>query len=406
MVSDDDFRLLLAANAIGALGTALISPVLSSLTEPLGVSPAEIGLVVTAVAAPPIVLIPLFGLLTDRIGRKPVLIAGLFCFGIGGLGIAFTTSFQVVLGLRALQGVGFAGITPVIITSIGDLYEADSETTAQGIRFGVSGLSQAVFPAIAGVIVGFAWQYPFLIYGLAIPIALLVFLFFNEPADIDDTESDEQSFEGTYVVHLWQTASRPRVVPYLVARGIVVLPFIGFLTYNSLVITRLQGGTPSQAGFLVALFSIVYAITATQAGRIVAHFNRPTVPLVSANVLLGGGLAAFALSRSVFVAGLPVVAMGVGVGITFSLYRSIITGLAPPQFRGGLVSIAESGGRVVATLTPIAIGIALTRVEPVLGFESALRWIVVTTGVVATAIGVTSVLLARTSRSVSGHGRF
>jgi hypothetical protein len=101
-------------------------------------------------------------------------------------------------------------------------------------------------------------------------------------------------------------------------------------------------------------------------------------------------------------AALPVVAMGIGIGITLSLYRSIITGLAPQQFRGGLVSISESGGRLIATLTPLSIGIALTQIEPVLGPESALRWIVVAAGVLAAAIGVTSVLVAYMSPPVSG----
>ncbi len=401
MISDDDFRLLLAANAMGALGTALISPVLNSLTDPFNVSAAEIGLLVTAIAAPSIVLIPLSGLLTDRVGRKPVLIGGLLCFGGGGLAIAFTTEFRIALVFRVVQGVGFAGITPVIITALGDLYEGDSEATAQGIRFGVSGLSQAIFPAIAGIVVGFAWQYPFLVYGLAIPIALLMATFFREPADTVRTDPNDQSFEGRYVVQLTRLVSHPRVVAYVVARGIVVLPFISFLTYNSLIISRLQDGSAGQAGLLVALFSIVYAITSMQAGRIAARFARTTVPLVSANVLLGGGLAAFALSRSVLTAALPVVAMGIGVGVTFSLYRSIITGLAPQQFRGGLVSIAESGGRLVATVSPIAIGVTLARVEPVLGPESALRWIVVAAGLLAATIGVTSVMLAHISPSVS-----
>jgi MFS family permease len=392
MMSEDDFRVLLAANAMGALGTALISPVLSSLTEPFGVSTAQIGLIVTAVSAPPIFLIPLSGVLTDRIGRKPVLVAGLLFFGTGGVLIASTTNFSIVLVLRALQGVGFAGIMPVIITILGDLYEGKSEATAQGIRFGVSGLSQAIFPAIAGVVVVFAWHYPFLIYGLAVPMAVMIGLFFEEPTSSVDTDSDNRSFEGQYVTRIGRIVSRPRVMAYLIARAIIVLPFIGFLTYNSLVVGRLQNGTPSQAGFLVALFSIVYAITSMQTGRIAALFERTTVPLLGANVLLGGGLAVFAFSTSFLTAGPPVIAMGVGVGITFSLYRSIITGLAPQRFRGGLVSIAESGGRVVATLTPIIIGATLTRAEPVLGTKSALRWIIVIAGISAGVIGIACVL--------------
>ena len=80
IVRDSDFKVLLVANAMGALGTALISPVLNSLNEPFGVSTDEIGLLVTAVTAPAIMLIPVSGLLADRVGRKSVLIVGLLCF--------------------------------------------------------------------------------------------------------------------------------------------------------------------------------------------------------------------------------------------------------------------------------------------------------------------------------------
>jgi len=83
MVGDADFRLSLAASTIGALGTALVSPVLGSLTGPFDVSPSAIGLMVTAISAPAVVFIPLLGFLTDRLGRKPVIVGGLLCFGMG-----------------------------------------------------------------------------------------------------------------------------------------------------------------------------------------------------------------------------------------------------------------------------------------------------------------------------------
>jgi len=389
-VRDADFRLLLAANAVGALTTALVSPVLDSLTGPLGVDAATVGLVVTAAAAPSVLLIPLSGLLTDRFGRKPVLVAGLVCFGAGGLGIALTADFRTVLALRALQGVGFSGVTPVIITSVGDIYDGDVEATAQGIRFGTSGLSQAVFPAIGGAVVGIAWQAPFLVYGLALPVAALVALRFEEPAAPGRTDG---GLAGRgYLAGLARQAGTRRAVGYLLARMVVVLPFIAFLTYNSLVVVRFQGGTPGGAGALVALFSAVFAATATQAGRVVAALDR-TPPLVAGNLLLGGGLAGFALAPSPLAAAPAVAAMGVGVGLTFSLYRSIITGLAPQQYRGGMVSLAESGGRLAATATPLVAGVALAAVEPRLG-ESALRWVVVGVGLSAGVAGTALVVVA------------
>ena len=389
-VRDAGFRLLLAANAVGALTTALVSPVLDSLTGPLGVDAAAVGLVVTAAAAPSVLLIPVSGLLTDRFGRKPVLVAGLVCFGVGGLGIALAAEFRTVLALRALQGVGFSGVIPVIITSIGDLYEGDVEATAQGIRFGTTGVSQAVFPVIGGAVVGVAWQAPFLVYGLALPVAALVALRFEEPAAPGRTDG---GLAGRgYLAGLAGQAATRRALGYLLARMVVVFPFIGFLTYNSLVVVRFQGGTPGGAGALVALFSAVFAVTATQAGRVAGALDR-TPPLVAGNLLLGGGLAGFALAPSPLAAVPAVLAMGVGVGLTFSLYRSIITGLAPQQYRGGLVSLAESGGRLAATATPLVVGLALAAADPRLG-ASALRWVVAGVGVAAALAGTALVVVA------------
>mgnify|MGYP000078783745 CR=1 FL=1 len=88
-------------------GTALLSPVLDSLVDPFGTSASQVGLMMSFFTAPPIVVIPLAGLLADRYGRKPVIVTSLLLFGLAGSAIALTTNFQVVLGLRLLQGVAF-----------------------------------------------------------------------------------------------------------------------------------------------------------------------------------------------------------------------------------------------------------------------------------------------------------
>lgn len=158
IVRERPFQLLLLINVLPPLGTALLSPVLGSLVEPLGASTANIGLMMSAFTAPSIFVIPIAGVISDRYGRRPVLIFGLCWFGLTGTAIAFVSTFGAALALRALQGIGFAALTPIIITSLGDLYAGTKEATAQGLRFTGSGLSQTAFPLAAGVLVGVAWQ--------------------------------------------------------------------------------------------------------------------------------------------------------------------------------------------------------------------------------------------------------
>lgn len=122
ILSDLQFQLFITANLMGVLGTALVSPLLDTLIGAFDVSPAQIGLLMSVFTAPPILMIPVAGALADRYGRKPIIICSLVLFGTAGVAIALTTDFLVVLALRFLQGIGFAGIVPIIVTSIGDLY--------------------------------------------------------------------------------------------------------------------------------------------------------------------------------------------------------------------------------------------------------------------------------------------
>lgn len=432
VLADPSFQLLLVANLMAPLGTALVSPLLSSLTGPFGVSETQVGLLISAYTAPPIVTIPLAGVLADRYGRKPLLVAGLLLFGTAGSAIALTTDFTVALALRFLQGVGFAGLTPMIITSIGDLYRGTTEATAQGVRFTTSGVYQSVFPLVGGALVGIAWQYPFLIYAMAFPIAGAVAWWFPEPADLPaadgtgaapvagdgsagqrsatdgpardgpadpkpDGGASERPDRREQLRQLGRLLAHRRVLAVIVARGLPMFIWIGFLTYNSIVVVGLLDGTPTAAGLLVTVNSVGLAIGASQAGRISAWFDSRLWPLIGANVGLGGGLAVVTLSPSVPVAAVGATALGVGFGVALSLTRSLTTALAPPSLRGGLVSVAESVGRLTSTVAPVVMGAAVAAAVPLVGFDAAVRLTGVGVGVVFAAGGSLALVVAAVS---------
>lgn len=395
VVYERRFQALLAANLLAPLGITLVSPLLDTLSGPFGVSPARMGLLISAYTAPPILLIPVAGVLADRVGRKPVLIAGILLFGVGGTGIALTTDFRVAVALRLLQGVAFAGLTTIIVTSIGDVYAEAREATAQGLRFTSSGVYQAIFPPVAGALVVIAWWAPFLIYAMAFPVAVLVYLWFEEPLDSAPDADDEPSGGVRPVLAL---VSRPRVLSLVVGRGLPMLPWVGFLTYNSLIVVRGLGGSPAEAGILVAVNSTGLAVGGSQAGRITERFDSRLWPLALANVALGAGLVVVAFAPTLAVGVVGAAVLGLGFGVSLSLYRSVVTGLAPAHLRGGLVSVSESGGRVASTLTPVAMGAVVTAATPSLGLVGAVRLAAVGAAAVAVVGGTLVLVVARVSR--------
>jgi len=439
-VRDRSFQILLLANLTSPLGPALVSPLLDTLTGVYGVSEAEIGFMIAAYTAPGIVVIPAVGVLADRYGRKPLLAAGLLLFGCAGVALALTTDFRAVVALRVLQGVGGAAVVPVIITSIGDLYGGAVEATAQGLRLSTSGLTQAVFPAIAGVLVAVAWQYPLLLYAIAVPIAVVVLVRLEEPkgggrdrpgAGADDPAADDGSdppdgaagpdgADGTAdgedpygatdgrdpapgsAANLLRLAARRRILAVLVGRGIPGFCYFGFITYNSIVVVRVLGGTPAEAGLLVTLGSVSYAVAASQAGRITAWFGSRRPPMIGMFLALGVGLGVVAAAPTVPVSGAGVVLLGVGFGTLGSLYRSIMTGIAPEALRGGLVSLSESVGRIGITVAPVAMGALVAWLRPGVGLPAAVRLTLVAVGVAGGVAGVASVLLGDVDPRATG----
>ena len=418
VLRDRNFQLLLLSNVPPVIGTALLSPVLDSLVGPFGTTQTDVGLLISVFTAPGILVVPVAGALADRYGRKPVLVAALLLFGLAGTAIAFTTDFRVALALRLLQGVGFAGIVPTLITSIGDFYDGSREATAQGLRFTVSGLSQAAFPLLAGVLVATAWQYPFLLFAVALPAAAAVAVWFEEPtADDGDVEraadggpDSDGAADGSgraeppdweegdsYLRALAGLVARPRVLALVIGRTLPVAVWIGFLTYNSIIVGDLLGGTPAQAGLLTAVGSVAFAGAASQAGRVTEVFDSRFYPLVAANCCLTAGLAVVLFAPGVPVAAAGILVTGVGFGLALSLYRSIVTGLAPQSLRAGLVSVAEAGGRVTATATPVAMGAAVAALAPGLGFGPALRVVGLGVAAVGGGGGVLCLLVARLS---------
>lgn len=355
ILNEAEFQLLLLATIAGPLGPALISPLMSSLTGPFSVSSTEIGLLLSAYTAPAIIGIPLAGVLTDRFGRKPVLVVGLAVFGLAGSAIAFTTDFTIVLLLRAIQGIGGAGIVPVIITSLGDLYSSSREATAQGLRFSMSGISLTVFPYLAGVLVAINWSYAFLLYLSAVPISILVLVFMREPRHLR-TDSVATAVPESGIRQTLSLFTDRKIAAITIARGFPQFTYFGFLTYNSVIVVQGLGGAPTHSGLLVALSSGSMAVSASQAGRVTDVFGNRYQPLIGANLGLGGGLSFVALAINIEMAALGAALVGASMGVLLSLYRSIITGLVTTELRGSLVSITEAAGRVGSTLSPLVLG--------------------------------------------------
>lgn len=402
VLGNRNFQLLLLGSLCSPLGESAISPVLDTLSGPYGVDAARVSLLMAAYTAPAIVVIPLVGVLSDRYGRRPVLASGLTLLGVAGLGLPFTTDFRVALGLRVLQGIGYCGIGPVLITTVGDLFGGDREATAQGIRFTAVSVALGGFPLLAGWLAGVSWRAPLFLFAAALPVAAAVVLFMQEPSETVDEERQAEDESPEAETGLRDALRRPGLVALLVGRGTPGLLWFAFLSYASVVVVRLLGGTPAGAGALVAVASAAAGVGSTQVGRVSAAAESRFVPMLGTGVVAGGGVAVVALAPSILVAGAGAAVFGATFSIVLSLYRSTITTSAPDAVRGGVVSLGESVGRLGSTLGPVLTAAIITSGTAALGFDAAVRAGLLVTVVVSVAVSAACLLVASRDGTLAG----
>src|SRR4051795_6549144 len=109
------------------LGNSMLIPVLPIMEKTLHISSFQTSLIITIYSGLTTILIPIAGFLSDRIGRKKVIIPSLIAAGIGGMISGWAAwklndPFSMILIGRIFQGIGAAGASPIVLPFIGDMF--------------------------------------------------------------------------------------------------------------------------------------------------------------------------------------------------------------------------------------------------------------------------------------------
>ncbi|WP_326497389.1 MFS transporter [Bacillus thermotolerans] len=161
------------------LGNSVLIPVLPVMEKELGITAFQSSLIITVYSLIAIVLIPIAGYLSDRIGRKKVMIPSLILAAAGGVIASWAAwsmdnPYMMILVGRFLQGAGAAGAFPVVLPTVGDMFsEEDEMSKGLGIIETANTFGKVLSPVLGAVLAAFIWYLPF----ISIPILSIIALF-------------------------------------------------------------------------------------------------------------------------------------------------------------------------------------------------------------------------------------
>ena len=337
LLADPRLLTVVLLSVAGTLGTNVAAPALPAMGSGLGVPDARLGLVITVYTLPAMVAVPVAGVLADLHGRRTVVIPSLFAYGVLGASVALVDSFGAVLLLRAVQGVAFAGVMPMSVTILGDLYDGQRGSTAQGIRVSVNGVSSIVVPAAAGALSALAWNYPFLIYAAVLPVVVVVYLVLPETAAEPPAGSGLVDQLRDYGRSIRAELRRSRVATLVAGGGVRDFVRYAIITFVPIFAVRTLDASFAQAGALLSLRGAASIVVAPLAGRVVAGATRRGALAGS----LGFGaafMAAMPLAPDVVWLGALVLGYSVGDAVFSPVIKDSVTNAAPAGSRAGVIS--------------------------------------------------------------------
>lgn len=354
LLKDKNFQIVFGVTLMAVLGVSSITPALSLIVQELQVSKVEVGLLITAFAFPGIILAPFIGALADRMGRKRTLIPCLFLFGLAGGACALSQEFYTLVALRVLQGIGAAALGALSWTLIGDLYSGRRRVQAMGLNASLLCIGAAAYPLIGGALAVFAWNYPFLLPLIAVPLAFYALRYLNSP------QPENKQTLQEYLVNTLNYLKDIKLIGIFMAAAIIfVIMYGAYLTYFSLYLGISFGASPFIIGLILSSSSIASALVSWQLGRIVNFISMSNLPK------LGFVLLALALTLIPFMPRLEfmviaVAIFGIGIGITFPSLQTYLSELAPMQYRAAVMTVNATMFRIGQTVGPPLFGLIYT----------------------------------------------
>src|SRR5918995_6970908 len=265
--SQGGLRLLQLAAFFSSFDRFAVAPMLVTIAASLGASLAE----TTATASLYYLLYggmqPVWGMLSDRLGRVRVIRLTLFGAAVAGVLSAAAPNLAVLIAARALAGGLFAAVIPASLVYVGDTVGMDSRQEALADLMAASAVGTALATALGGLAAYLdAWRIAFAVPALAGGVLALLLRRLPEPEGFALEER-----EGP-LVQIGRVLARPWAVAVVVIAAVEGAVILGFLTFLAPSLES-DGFSPAVAGLAVGLYGLAVVGGARAVKRGLEHLG-------------------------------------------------------------------------------------------------------------------------------------
>jgi DHA1 family bicyclomycin/chloramphenicol resistance-like MFS transporter len=319
--------LLTALTALGPVSTDFYLPSLPSIARYFAVGEAQAQLTLSAFLAGFAIAMLIYGPLSDRFGRKPVLIGALIIFSLASIGCALAGSIEQLILARTLQAIG-AGAGPVICRAmVRDVFGAGGASRVLSYLAAAMALAPAVGPIMGGFLEdSFGWRSIFWVIALygVIGFGAVILLLPESHPPGNRVSHGPISMLLTFGMLL----RHRRYIGFVLCQTFSYSGIFCFISGSSFVFIDILGVAPKHFGWCFAVFVIGYMVGTILSARLTHRIG------IDGMVRLGSTLA---LAATILLVGITLVQQSIpGLLVPLALYMVGI-GMASPNSQAGAI---------------------------------------------------------------------
>ena len=271
---------------IDLVGFGIVIPVLPFYAEgtKFGATPSQVGLLFASYSVMQLVFAPILGRLSDKHGRRPILLASLLGTALGFLILGFATTLLMLFVGRIIDGISGGNISTAQ-AYIADVTTKENRAKGMGLIGAAFGLGFVFGPAIGGILSRWGIHVPFLFAG-SLAFANAVLLYFALPETVTpDHPARTSAAAGRGWQQVLEALKQKRMAFVLTIYFLSIVAFSIMTAVFSLFLLFRLGYDPWHSGWVFAFVGIISAtIQGGLIGKIVKRFGEPA--LVVAGALL------------------------------------------------------------------------------------------------------------------------
>lgn len=295
------------------MGFSIIMPVLPYYAEALGANGFQLGLLITIYAVCQFIFAPIWGAYSDRIGRKPVLLAGISGYAITFLLFGYADELWMLYVIRALGGSLSCATMPTAMAYVADSTSLEKRGSAMGMIGAAMGMGMIFGPALGGIMSKISLGFPFIFAGLLGVInTAAIWVLLHESLPPEKRAAQHQKIERA---SLLEGLHSPLVVFFLVIMAVSIGESINHGTFALFVQAKLSF-TAHDVGWSFTIAGITSAlIQGLLVGRMINRFGEERTATVGIT-LLGASLVLFIFTWDILSSIIFMAIFSGGVGLT------------------------------------------------------------------------------------------